>query len=40
MMKTWAKIVLAAILVTILGGCVTTGSQGGASERSESAFPK
>jgi len=40
MMKTWAKIVLATILVTILGGCVTTGSQGGASERSESPYPK
>ena len=39
-MKTWAKIVLATLLVTLLGGCVTTGSQGGASERSESPYPK
>jgi len=40
MMKTWAKIVLATILVTILGGCVTTGSQGGGSARDESPYPR
>jgi hypothetical protein len=39
-MKTWAKIVLATLLITVLGGCVTSGSQGGASPREESPFPR
>jgi hypothetical protein len=40
MKKTWATIVLATILVTLLGGCVTTSPQSGGGAREESPFPK
>jgi hypothetical protein len=41
MKKTWATIVLAALLATLLGGCVTTGSQDSSgSARQDSPFPK
>ena len=40
MKKTWVTIILATLLATLMGGCVTTGSQGGASERQESPFPR
>jgi len=40
MKKTWVTIILATLLATLLGGCVTTGSQGGGSARDESPFPR
>ena len=41
MKKTWARIVLATLLVALLGGCVTTSPrESGASERQDSPFPK
>jgi hypothetical protein len=40
MKKTWATIMLAAFLATtFLGGCVTSGSQGGGA-RDESPYPR
>jgi hypothetical protein len=38
MKKAWVTIILTAFLATLLGGCVTTDSRGGAQE--ESPFPK
>ena len=39
MKKTWVTIILATLLATLLGGCVTSGSQGGGA-RDESPFPR
>lgn len=39
MKKTWVTIILATLLATLMGGCVTTGSQGG-STQDESPFPR